>query len=256
MINKILLFLFSLVIFPMMISAQESTLKFHEITFIQKDSITNLEEYRKGLKENLNSLMHSFGETKESPAYKKMRMLNDSILNDISNDNFEKEIKTFSYKKINDSIISRIERGGGSSDRNSIINTKTEEQYFHFPYNKKYDQAFGFPFVKIKNLKIKEFREGKKMLANISCFKIKCTYQIIINHEEFRSVFETEYPDEVVNVESEMWVTEKIKPMYHPAFKVKEILEKYYPLDILETQDDIKGFERRFVLQKITLQES
>lgn len=47
MINKILLFLFSLFISPMMISAQEIALKFYEITFIQKDSIINLKEYKK-----------------------------------------------------------------------------------------------------------------------------------------------------------------------------------------------------------------
>lgn len=79
------------------------------------------------MKENLNNLIYSSGEIKDSLAYKKMRMLNDSILSNISNDNFEKEIKIFHYKKINDSIISRIERGGGSSDINIIINTKTEE---------------------------------------------------------------------------------------------------------------------------------
>lgn len=89
------------------------------------------------------------------------------------------------------------------------------------------------------------------MLANISCFKIKCTYQIIINHEESRSVFETEYPDEVVNVESEMWVTEKIKSIYHPAFKIKEILEKYYPLAIVETQSDVKVLKEDLYYKKL-----
>lgn len=92
--NLVIFLFFSFFIFPLIISAQSNQLNVSEISFTQKDSITNLEEYRKGLKENLNSLMHSFGETKESPSYKKMRMLNDSILNNISNDNFEKEIKT------------------------------------------------------------------------------------------------------------------------------------------------------------------
>lgn len=250
--NLVIFLFFSFFIFPLIISAQSNQLNVSEISFTQKDSITNLDEYKKGLKENLNSLMRSFGETKESPAYKKMRMLNDSILNNISNDNFEKEIKTFSYKKINDSIISRIEGVGQLNDKNTIIiDTKTEEEYYYFPYDKKSDLAFKFPFVKIKNLKIKEFREEKKMLANISCFKIKCTYQIIINHEEFRTVFETEYPDEVMNVESEMWVTEKIKSIYHPVFKVREILEKYYPLEIEERNSANPWLLRKSGLKEI-----
>lgn len=50
-----------------------------------------------------------------------------------------------------------------------------------------------------------------------------------------------------------MWVTDKIKSLYHPIVFDKAILEKYYPLEILETQNDIRGFERRFRLEKIEL---
>jgi hypothetical protein len=234
--------------FPFLLFSQKRN-NFKTISFIQKDSIINLKEYKKGSAKNLNDLVLNLDKTNDNSNYKKMR---DSIINSISDKSFE-EKKILHYKRINDSIISRTENTKDSNDKNSIIiNTKTEKEYYNFPYDKKYDIAFSFPFEKIKNLKIKEFRKQKKILDNILCFKIKCTYQIIINHEEFRNVFKTGYDDQIINIESEMWITEEIKSIYHPAFKVREILEKYYPIYIEEKNSQMPGRIRKMKLNKIT----
>lgn len=41
-----------------------------------------------------------------------------------------------------------------------------------------------------------------------------------------------------------MWVVEKNNSIYHPAFKVKEILEHYYPLEIMEKNSISPGMIR------------
>ncbi|WP_343664568.1 hypothetical protein [Chryseobacterium mucoviscidosis] len=56
------------------------------------------------------------------------------------------------------------------------------------------------------------------------------------------------FPDKIELMESEMWVTEEIRSIYHPAFKVKEILEKYYPLYIKQKNSLVPGMIRKIAL--------
>ena len=50
----------------------------------------------------------------------------------------------------------------------------------------------------------------------------------------------------------ELWVTESIKSLYHPVINDFQILEKYYPLLIIQYSDEIKGFQTEYKLEKLT----
>lgn len=99
-------------------------------------------------------------------------------------------------------------------------------------------------------LKISENRKDKKNINGYECFKV--VYQYTENKENADEDYLIYAGD--IQYQREMWVTDKIKASYHPVVFEKSILEKYYPLYILETQSDIKGFERKFILEKINLQ--
>ena len=48
----------------------------------------------------------------------------------------------------------------------------------------------------------------------------------------------------------EMWVSENIKTIFHPVFKIREILEKYYPLEIIEVE---KEYQRKYILWNLKI---
>ena len=60
---------------------------------------------------------------------------------------------------------------------------------------------------------LKENREIKKRIAGYDCF------QILLENIKNKMIIE-------------LYVTEEIKLNYHPNFNYKEILDKYYPLNI------------------------
>ncbi|MCX8525017.1 hypothetical protein OF897_13945 [Chryseobacterium formosus] len=93
-------------------------------------------------------------------------------------------------------------------------------------------------------------KKNKKKIHGYDCYKV--TYEYKENEKTEDENF-MKYAGNMI-YKREMWVTDKIKSLYHPIIYEKEILKKFYPLAILETQSDVKGFERKFVLQKITLE--
>ncbi len=50
-----------------------------------------------------------------------------------------------------------------------------------------------------------------------------------------------------------MYVTEEIKFKYHPLVLLKEVLEQYYPLEIIETTNLVEGYEKVYTVTKIDL---
>ncbi|WP_316768477.1 hypothetical protein [Pedobacter frigiditerrae] len=50
-----------------------------------------------------------------------------------------------------------------------------------------------------------------------------------------------------------LWVTDQLKSPFHFAVKANEILSKYYPLEIIERVDKIKGLETTYILTAINL---
>ncbi|WP_336718946.1 hypothetical protein [Chryseobacterium mucoviscidosis] len=131
-----------------------------------------------------------------------------------------------------------------SADALKMIYTEDSTEIYVYKFEDNL-QDFSKNFI----LKVSEDKKNKKIIKGYDCYKVKYEYKENNEHadEEYKI-----YSKNTI-YQREMWVTEKIKSLYHPIVFDKIILEKYYPLEILETQSDIKGFERRFKLEKIEL---
>ena len=93
-------------------------------------------------------------------------------------------------------------------------------------------------------IKLTEFKNETKTVNGFNCFKVVCSYKTKNKNFDFMLDSNTR----------ELWVTNEIETPYHPVVKKKELLEKYYPLEIIEYSDEIKGMKTIYTLKKITLQ--
>jgi hypothetical protein len=96
-------------------------------------------------------------------------------------------------------------------------------------------------------IKLTEFKKETKIINGLKCFKVVYSF----NHGDQESTFD--FFSEVVTNIRELWVTQEIKCNYHPVINEKEILEKYYPLEILEYSNEIKGFKTTYTIEKFSL---
>ena len=94
---------------------------------------------------------------------------------------------------------------------------------------------------------IKEFSEEIKIINGYKCFKV--VYVLKKGVSPVFDDFTTGYIDH-----RELWVTDKIKCAYHPVISDKLILEKYYPLEINEYFNVLKGYVKKYELIKLEIQ--
>ncbi|WP_298307764.1 hypothetical protein [Flavobacterium sp.] len=105
-----------------------------------------------------------------------------------------------------------------------------------------------FLYSKIEILNISEFPKLIRKIEGYNCFKVILTYKSNENKSDF-DFFINDYKQY-----KELWVTKEIKTPFHPVVKEKELLEKYYPLEIIEYSDEIKGMKTIYTLKKLSLQ--
>ncbi len=161
-------------------------------------------------------------------------------------------------EKFKQSLKKSLLKNEANKDKNQQIDEMVEVSAIAMDdiYSKNYTTVCQYNFSQPREesfseniiLKIIEDRENKKLVDGYNCFKV--TYQF----QENKNNADEDYLMFAGNTiyQREMWVTEEIRSLYHPVVFDKSILEKYYPLDILETQSDIKGFERLFKLEILT----
>lgn len=102
-------------------------------------------------------------------------------------------------------------------------------------------------FPKVKVISINEFRNETKIINGYPCFKVVYSYQEIFDDNDLDSSM-----NDFIQ-RKELWVTEKIKSPMHPVIHESEILEKYFPLEIIKTIDEIEGFKTVYTLDKLDL---
>jgi hypothetical protein len=51
----------------------------------------------------------------------------------------------------------------------------------------------------------------------------------------------------------ELWVTTQINCKYHPIINEKEVLLKYYPLEIIESSEMMEGYITSYTLESLTV---
>ncbi len=134
-----------------------------------------------------------------------------------------------SYQKIDDEIIGDYT----VIDRNNYITYKLAKKDSIFKYS---ERPYSY---NDKSIVVKEQRDRIKVINGYRCFKISFTDTEDID-DEFLTTVQTQY---------ELYVTDEINLGFHPFFKYKQILSKYYPLEITERDDLIKG---RYTIYKWT----
>ncbi|WP_299888929.1 hypothetical protein [uncultured Lacinutrix sp.] len=107
--------------------------------------------------------------------------------------------------------------------------------------NKKYEYSND------NNLKIKEFKNETKIINGFVCFKIE------VEHSNILEDIIPNTTSSVFTSTQKMFVTDKIKSKFHPVINNKIILDNYFPLEIIEESNIIKGVETKYELVKMSL---
>jgi hypothetical protein len=131
--------------------------------------------------------------------------------------------------------------------KSTFINqAKIDNQVINAPEN--------FAYSNNKDVSIQEFRKERKLINGYDCFKVVYKYKI-----DFSDVEEVDGMDilGILSVDqpniTEFWVTEKIQSLFHPICREKEILAKYYPLEITQETAFFKGMTMSYTLKSISL---
>ena len=223
-----------------------------EIIFSEVSQITDkilyeksLKTFQKNFKESLENSLSKDSDNKDENMEEMIDLSTDMTKELFSNENNNAYHHKFDYAKI---IAYKTSNGKIMGDY-EIINTNENivSSLAKIDSSTVYQQN---PYLYSNNiiLKLAENKKERKNIQGYDCYKVKYLYKENIDKDD-------DYFQFAGNViyTREMWVTDKIKSLYHPIVFDKIILEKYYPLEIVETQNDIKGFERRYSLETITL---
>ncbi|WP_296151647.1 hypothetical protein [uncultured Flavobacterium sp.] len=134
----------------------------------------------------------------------------------------------YHYKTLNDDMLNKIQID---------INTgSTDDVFRDFEY-------YSHDLI----TDIKEFPKEIKTINGYKCFKV--IYVLKKGVSPAFDDFTTGHVDY-----RELWVTDKIKCAYHPVISDKLILEKYYPLEINEYFNVLKGYVKKYELIKLEIE--
>ena len=91
---------------------------------------------------------------------------------------------------------------------------------------------------------LKELPAERKNIKGYDCYKVIYRF-----HEQYS---DSEIPTPDVKNERVLWVTDKIISPFHSIVRPKQILSKYYPLEIIDKIIDVNGFETSYVIESIS----
>ncbi|WP_431496494.1 hypothetical protein [Flavobacterium sp.] len=122
-----------------------------------------------------------------------------------------------------------------------VLNINAKTRMFEHDFT---EQLFDYSENNIKE--VKEYRKSTKKINGYKCFKIIYTFSEP-DLSEYSSLMSS-----YTNTR-EMWVTDKIKSDFHPIINDREIIMQYYPLEILEYSDMVKGVKKIYKLESINI---
>ncbi len=167
----------------------------------------------------------------------------------MSNNLFISENELLHYKFQDSLIVSYLTVNNEIRGDYRIINKN--KNTFHYlakiDSTTTYNNNIPYKYRNEKGLTINEFKNEKKIIHGIECFKI-----VIVAKDDLD---EEEKPDFLRNLTTEytMFVTDKIKCSYHPVVWYKVVLDRYYPLELIESSEFSKGTTTKYELEKIVL---
>jgi hypothetical protein len=150
----------------------------------------------------------------------------------------EKQDFKFYHEFKNDSIIKYVTLDG------QLINSRILIDKVSGTVTNEFDEQVIVEKNEI--LKLTVFKDQIKSINGYNCFKV-----IYTSNESSQS--DLNFMSSILTTTRELWVTDKIKCNYHPVIDESEILEKYYPLEIIEYSDSLKGFETLYKLEKLEI---
>lgn len=162
---------------------------------------------------------------------------------------FNNRVKEFHHEFDNDKIKFFITQNSKKTTNDVVIDiTKKYENPVQIENNTdenidviedKSNHTFQYSNNKI--IEIKEYKEEKKVINGYNCYKVIYSFKDLNDDSSYFIIIR------------EIWVTDKIKTLFHPVVMEKSILEKYYPMQILEYSDELKGFQTNYTLDTFTL---
>lgn len=239
-----------------------------KISFEKKYFIIDSVEWEKGNKEFYkemkpisDAMFETLGLERQEPIMTYEELMDSTQKSSNESDKYS---RYFIYETINDSIIKRYESTPEHpyASGPNYLNFKTGKVYGDFPY-KHFHRAYEFEFEKVDNVILEEYRDSIKIIGGIECFKVKLNYTYLVKEmykaqfpqeendddESFFQLFESMMKNQEIHME--MWVTDRIKSIYHPILKVKEVNEKYYPLEIERKSSNSEGKLYHYTLSEL-----
>ncbi len=154
-----------------------------------------------------------------------------------------------------------------SNNKVTVINRKDGEQTYYILKDSSLvrDASIAFSYRPKENyeaLDVKEYREHKKTIHGYDCFKVVLEFEsnymnTLVDPLEIFPRSESllsKYGDSLrYKTIYEIFVTDKIKCKYHPTFNIPEVLEKYYPLEVIKKNSSIEGNAIRYLVKELEI---
>ncbi|MCA0350233.1 MAG: hypothetical protein LCH35_13350 [Bacteroidetes bacterium] len=256
-----------------MVSAQNKTItpKNGTISFKVQEIITDSLAYRASNKKMLKDMFLVHGKSlKEEMETKDTLQLNQMIEEFSKSADFFFEELTFNEPKENKSVVMIYYKDSinyhwtndyGVIGSENIINIKAfpePQTKFRAAIQKLIEnnddvyserKEYDYYYSNNKIIEIKENKKETKKVNGFDCFKVIYTFieDGLDETDEFAN-FMKKYPQT-----REIWVTNKIKSPFHPIVREKEIIEKYYPLEIKQYSKEFKGIEENYTITTFSL---
>jgi hypothetical protein len=242
------------ILFSTSVIAQNKTIvpKFGTVVFLSKTTINDKVLFEKSKKEFIKKFFDSLKENtviEQQLNGKKVDTIQiSSLINQkaiaitpfLEAELFKDENGYRFIHEFQDSIITQF-KINNNNIKEDLLTLNTKTRIFSNDLTKDY-----YDYSDDNIIDIKEFRNEVKNINNFKCFKIIYTYSEP-DVDEFSTLMSS-----YVN-KREMWVTDKIKSDFHPIINDKQILESYYPLEITEYSDMMKGCIKEYKIEKIDL---
>lgn len=240
------------------------------ISFKMQEIITDSLAYRESNKKMIKDMFLANGKSLKNEMETKDTLQLSQTIEELSKSADFLEEMIFNELKENKSVVMIFYKDSinyhwtndyGVIGSENIINTKAfpepqtkfraaiqkliENNDYDYSERKEYDYYYS----NNKIIEIKENKKETKKINGFDCFKVIYTFNEdgLDETDEFAN-FMKKYPQT-----REIWVTNKIKSPFHPIVREKEIIEKYYPLEIKQYSKEFKGIEEHYTITTFSL---
>ncbi|EZH73206.1 hypothetical protein ATO12_19575 [Aquimarina atlantica] len=123
-------------------------------------------------------------------------------------------------------------------------NVTITQIYLDKKQNRIRSQPTKYYYFNVNDFHINEYRNQTKVIKGYKCFKVVLEINKPLPLSSKLPAIKEKYI---------MYVTEEIKFKYHPLVLLKEVLEQYYPLEIIETTDLVEGYQKVYTVTEMNL---